>query len=95
MPQGTIDFETVNAKPVRPCDPNADAADGPRLTGQNAAILKRLRAGPATNAELAEISMKYTGRISDIRAAGIPVKSAKVAGGVWRYWLDGEPGVAS
>ncbi|NLX57310.1 MAG: hypothetical protein GXY58_19545 [Planctomycetaceae bacterium] len=45
----------------------------PRLTGQNAAILERLKRGPATNRELAAISLKYTSRISDLRAAGYDV----------------------
>lgn len=92
MAQGTIDFEAVAAKPIRPCDPSASPGDAPRLTGQNAAILDRLKVGPATNAELAEISMKYTSRISDLRAAirpaGLDVKSQRLTGGVWRYWLS-------
>ena len=33
-------------------------------------MLDRLRYGPATNRDLAEIGLKYTGRISDLRAAG-------------------------
>jgi hypothetical protein len=46
----------------------------PRLTGQNATILERLRRGTATNRELAEIALKYSGRISDLRAAGYNVQ---------------------
>lgn len=38
-----------------------------RLNGQCGRILYRLRQGPATNVELAEISLKYTARISDLR----------------------------
>lgn len=45
----------------------------PRLTGQNLAILERLQRGPATNRELAAISLKYTSRVSDLRAAGYNV----------------------
>ena len=56
-----------------PTDPNVRPADVKRLTGQNAAVLSRLRAGPATNAELAAIALKYTSRISDLRKAGFTV----------------------
>ena len=56
-----------------PTDPNVRPADVKRLTGQNAAVLVRLRAGPATNAELAAIALKYTSRISDLRRAGFTV----------------------
>lgn len=56
-----------------PTDPNVRPADVKRLTGQNAAVLARLRAGPATNAELAAIALKYTSRISDLRRAGFTV----------------------
>ena len=56
-----------------PTDPNVRPADVKRLTGQNAAVLARLRAGPATNAELAAIALKYTSRISDLRKAGFTV----------------------
>ena len=42
----------------------------PRLSAQCQRILERLRQGPATNRELARIALKYTSRISDLRAAG-------------------------
>lgn len=84
MTQTTLDFD----RPVSPRDPNVDGLDVPRLTGQNAAILARLKAGPATNAELAAISLKYTSRVSDIRAAGFVVRSTRIDGGTWRYWLE-------
>jgi hypothetical protein len=41
-----------------------------RLSAQCRAILERLQRGRATNRELAEISLKYTGRVSDLRKAG-------------------------
>lgn len=41
-----------------------------RRGSQKGRILARLRRGPATNAELAAISLKYTGRVSDLRADG-------------------------
>jgi hypothetical protein len=63
----------------------APAPDRQRLRGQNAAILDRLRRGPATNAELASISLKYTSRLSDLRSAGFDVRSERVDGGTWIY----------
>lgn len=47
---------------------SADQSDKPRLRGQNKTIFKMLCSGPKTNRELAEVSLKYTSRISDIRA---------------------------
>ena len=60
-----------------------------RLSTQCRAILARLQAGPATNVELAAIALKYAGRISEIRQAGIPVKvlSRDHASGVTVYSL--------
>lgn len=72
---------------VQPCDPNVQPSDLPRLTGQNAAILDRLRQGPATNVELAAISLKYTSRLSDLRAAGYAVSCHRGEGGVNTYRL--------
>ena len=48
--------------------------DRARLSPQCRRILERLKAGPATNAQLAEIARKYTGRISEIRGAGYSVQ---------------------
>jgi hypothetical protein len=48
-------------------------ADRPRLSGQNAVILARLRQGTTSNVELADISLKYTSRLSDLRAAGYDI----------------------
>jgi len=45
-----------------------------RLSRQNAAILGRLEQGPASNRELAQLSLKYTSRLSEIRQAGYPVR---------------------
>ena len=68
----------------------ADPEDTPRLTGQNAAILARLREGPAHNHELAQIALKYTSRISDIRSwlennTGETITCERMQGGVTRY----------
>ena len=48
--------------PPPPSDPHVAEDERPRLTGQNAAVLERLRRGPATNRELAGISLKYTSK---------------------------------
>ena len=55
---------------MNPTDPSVLPIDEPRLRGQNAAILERLKKGPASNVELSNMSLKYTSRISDLRAAG-------------------------
>lgn len=46
----------------------------PRLSHQCERILDRLRQGPATNRELAVLALKYTGRISDLKAAGYRIE---------------------
>lgn len=57
-----------------PTDPKLKTAEKPRLAGQCDRILQRLRDGPATNAELAHLSLKYTSRISDLRKHGYHVQ---------------------
>ena len=68
----------------------AHPKDTPRLAGQNAAILTRLRQGPARNHELADIALKYTSRISDVRSwlesnEGKTIKCRRLSGGVTEY----------
>ena len=75
-------------RPLVPRDPHVAAQDITRLTGQNAAILRRLRAGPATNDELIGISRKYTSRISDLRAAGFVIEATRLGGGLFEYRLE-------
>ena len=65
----------------------APEIDRPRLRGQNAAILERLKRGPATNTELAGLSLKYTSRISDIRKAGYQITNRRLEGGLTVYEL--------
>ena len=55
---------------ITPRDPSVTPEEAPRLSRQCRDILMRLRQGTATNSELAGIALKYTGRISDLRAAG-------------------------
>ena len=90
MPQQTL-FATFDAAQIVPIDPHVDADDVPRLTGQNAAILARLERGPATNSELAKLSLKYTSRISDLRVAlarkGFAIVYDRGEGGLNTYRL--------
>ncbi len=74
--------------PLHPRDPSVAAADRPRLSGQNAAILARLKSGPETNLTLAKISLKYTSRLSDLRKHGHRIRCDRLGGGVCLYTLE-------
>jgi hypothetical protein len=63
------------------------AEDSQRLDSQCARILARLQQGPATNAELAAISLKYTGRLHEVRLAGHRIECERRSGGVHVYTL--------
>lgn len=82
----------TTAAELSPRDPNVDAEDRPRLSGQNAAILALLREGrEVSNVEMAKIAMKHTSRISDLRASGYNVKLVRREGnGVCWYMLQEE-----
>lgn len=60
------------ASPVR-CSAAVPAEAKGRLSQQAQRILDRLQRGPATNKELAGMSLKYTSRLSDIRKAGYTI----------------------
>lgn len=77
---------TAAAPPPR--DPHVQPQDERRLSGQNATILHLLRQGSCTNVELARVSLKYTSRISDLRAAGYTVVCERHKGGVTIYRLE-------
>jgi hypothetical protein len=66
--------EELERMEVLLADPTVTEAEKPRLRSQAERILARLRYSSANNVELAEISLKYTGRISDLRKAGYNVK---------------------
>jgi hypothetical protein len=71
-----------------PTDPHVgQVEDVVRLTGQNRAILDRLRQGPAFNSDLAKLSLKYTSRISDLRRHGFEIRATRQPGGLVRYDL--------
>jgi len=61
-----------------------------RRGSQKERILAALREGPKTNAQLAAMSLKYTGRISDLRHDGHRIVAARIDGsGKTLYRLDG------
>lgn len=76
---------------IKPIDPNVSKSDVVRLSSQSVAILERLRRGPASNRELSGLALKYTSRVSDIRAAGYTVECEDRGGGLCFYTLKGKP----
>lgn len=69
-------------------------ARDPRLTRQCVRIVELLRErGPtgATSADLSKIALKYTGRLSEVRAAGFVLETAYEGPAVHRYFLRAEP----
>lgn len=79
----------LHREPYTPViDPHVRPADRPRLSGQNAAILNELRKGPKTNSALSVLSLKYTSRISDLRAAGYTITCERRPGGLTVYTLE-------
>ena len=87
-PQYPTLFDRHNPDPA----PSAHAVvpvERVRLSAQCRAILARLQRGPATNHELAGLALKYTGRLSDLRAAGytVTVQSRDYATGRVVYQL--------
>lgn len=75
------------AKKRGPSDPNIDPRDVKRVSGQNYQILQMLMSGPKTNQQLAQVSLKYTSRISDLRAAGYSISCERGSHGVTLYTL--------
>jgi hypothetical protein len=71
--------------------------DRERFARQQDAILDRLRRGPVTNRELAQIALKYTSRVSDLRSRGFRIEARRLPRGLVVYTLregsDGADGV--
>jgi hypothetical protein len=86
-----VHADEVLGEEFEPTDRTVPGEARGRLSRQCELILERLRRGPALNAELAEISLKYTSRISDLRKAGYCVlcQPVDVAAGTFRYELVG------
>lgn len=90
-----LDFDESTSKPktkpakpsLKPRDPSVTKSDKPRLVGQNATILAMLQEGPKTNRELAEVSLKYTSRISDLRQHGYTIVNERLDEGLTLYKL--------
>lgn len=72
--QSMLFDESMPALPPLRVNASVHLAEAPRLSNQCRLILERLRAGNATNRELSQISLKYTGRVSDLRAAGYVIE---------------------
>lgn len=88
--QSTLPFD-VEPEPIRFADNRLEKEEKPRLGGQCRAIVERLQEGPATNRELAAISLKYTSRISDLRKSGyniVVVSRDYKTGIVWYELID-------
>ena len=72
MIQESIDFSSTI-----PVNVSVHPSEVHRLSKQCRLILERLRDGNATNRELSDIALKYTSRISDLRAAGYTIEIAE------------------
>jgi hypothetical protein len=59
---------------IPPRDPRVAPAAVARLSAQSAAVLERLRRGPATNTELAAITHRFGARLYDCRKAGYDIR---------------------
>lgn len=69
---------------------NLDFKKAPFAPGtQNYRLLERLRLGPIMNHEIVyDLGiLKYTNRISDLRARGYDIQSKPIKRGVWQYSL--------
>ena len=76
-------------KPILPpTDSHVHPADERRLTGQNAAILKRLRQGKASSLTLAGLALKYSSRVSDLRKHGYVIHCDRMQDGPHLYTLE-------
>lgn len=65
---------------VRPVDPNVPPSDRPRLVGQNAKVLARLRQGPLTCTEALGMGVRrLAARIHDIKKHGYRVLTTPLA----------------
>lgn len=61
--------------------------DEARFKNQRQEILTRLRRGPATNAELSEIALRFGARLYDLRRDGYAIECRNLGGGLAEYVL--------
>lgn len=80
-------LELMDAPPVRDSHVS-EPGEQQRLRGQNQRILALLQCGPQSNRRLAEVSLKYTSRISDLRKAGYVIRCERYPDGVAFYLLE-------
>lgn len=66
--------KAARTRGVALCDPRVHPDERPRLESQARKIVDALIRGPKTNRDLASISLKYTGRISDLRKSGFDIR---------------------
>ena len=83
---------TAPAKPFPRDSHVTHPAEIRRAMSAGVRILARLEQGPATARELADITLKYTQRLSDLRKAGYDVQCSEAAGGLSTYYLRGARG---
>ena len=69
-----LSFDFASDPPMKAGPTTAPPAERRRLSGQCMDMLKLLRRGRVTNTALSKISLKYTGRISDLRKAGYDIR---------------------
>jgi hypothetical protein len=75
---------------IRARDRNVDPAQKPRLTGQNAAVLERLKRGPLSTVDAIHMGILRCGaRVYDLKAAGYEIQCTRAANGVATYELIG------
>lgn len=65
----------------------ADIVISGKMWRQCEIILHRLQQGPASSADLAALTLKYTSRISDLRKAGHHIQCQHNSSGHWVYFL--------
>lgn len=72
---------------IAPVDPSVRPVDKPRLTGQNAQVLNRLRQGPLNAMQAHDMGiMRLAARILDVKRAGYQIES-KWVGSIAEYRL--------
>lgn len=83
-------FVAGEVMPLTPAQASLTFQDEKDLKGQSDAILKLLKArrsSGALNWELAEIALKYTSRVSNLRDAGWKINCERQEGRSFRYSL--------
>ena len=64
-----------------------NATEDIRLENAKVRILRRLQQGPATNADLSRIALRFGARVLELRGEGYRIDKALIGRGVYRYEL--------